>query len=222
MVHVSGHAFGIESRELAADGDTLVHLPHLRQLEIRTKLRLAHEDDLKKLLPAFQLREYANFFEERQGQILRLVDDEYRKRLQRHQRIEELVKRIAQVGSRRAIQTTAFQIADGNHAEVHQQHLQKIFARDERIGDKGGKGAAVKLLEYRPAEGRLPGADLSREHNQTFPATDPGEELVEGRGMRRALEQKSRIRRQAERLLAQSVERFVCERCGWTSQGHFC
>src|SRR5438105_8423332 len=66
MLHVSGHAFRIEWPELASDRDALVHLPHLRQFEIRTKLGLTNENDLKQLVPPFQFREYANFFEQRQ------------------------------------------------------------------------------------------------------------------------------------------------------------
>src|SRR5438045_3009573 len=65
MPHVSCNAFRIKGRKLAPDRDALVHLPHLRQFEIRTKLGLANEDDLKQLVPPFQFREYANLFEQR-------------------------------------------------------------------------------------------------------------------------------------------------------------
>ena len=34
MVHVPGDAGGVERRQLAADGDALIHLPHLRQPEV--------------------------------------------------------------------------------------------------------------------------------------------------------------------------------------------
>ena len=193
MVHVPGDAGGVERRQLAADGDALIHLPHLRQPEARSQLGLADEHDLQELLATFQLREDANLLEQRQRQVLRLVDDEHRKGLQRDQRIEEFVQRIAQVRSRGAVETPACQIPNRNHAKVDEQRLQQIFAGDERIRHERRERPPVQLFQHRSAEGRLAGADLSGQDDETFAAPDSRLKLVERRPVCRTPEQESRV-----------------------------
>ena len=211
MVHISGDTGGVECGQLAADRDALVHLPHLREPEAGSQLGLADEHNLEELFPALQLGKDANLLEEGQRQSLRFVDHEHGERLQRHQRIEKLVERIAQVGSGCAAETATRQIADRNHPEIDEQRLQQIFAGDEWVGDKGRKCAPVELLQHRSTEGRLAGADFTRQYDQTFPAMYSRQNFVERRSVCRAPEQKARVGRQTERLLEQSVERFVDE-----------
>ena len=105
------------------------------------------------------------------------------------------------------------QIGNRDDAEVDEQRLQQIFARDEWIGDEGRECASVEVLQDRSTERGLAGADLAGEDNETFPALDPGQQLVERRSVCRAPEQEPRVGRQAERLFVQPVERFVHERC---------
>ena len=219
MVHVTGDAGGVERRQLAADGDALIDLPHLRQPEAGSKLGLANEHDLEKLLAPFQLREDANLLEQRQRQVLRLVDDEHGKRLQGHQRIEKFVQGITQVGSRGAVETPACQIPNRNHAKVDQQRLQQILAGDERVRHERRERPPVQLLQHRSAERRLACADFSRQDDEAFASPDSRLELVERRSVRGTPEQESRVGRETERLLAQSIERFVGERCGRAGPG---
>ena len=122
------------------------------------------------------------------------------KRLQRHERIEEFVKRVAQVRARHVPQAAFLQLFDGGDAEIHQQHLQQIVARDEGIGDERRKRTAIELLKSRSTQRRLSGSDLACQNDEAFAAPDPGDQRIERSGMGRALVQESGIGRQTERL----------------------
>ena len=86
---VSGNTLAVERLQTAARGHALVELAHLRQLQLRPQLELADQHDLQQLLRRLEVGQDANLFEQRRRQILRLVDDEHRKRLKRHQRLRE-------------------------------------------------------------------------------------------------------------------------------------
>ena len=86
-----------ERRQLAAYRDPLLDLPHLRQAQVVAQLRLPDQHHLQQLLALFELGENANLLDDTERQVLRLVDDQDRERLQRHERVEEFVERVAEI-----------------------------------------------------------------------------------------------------------------------------
>jgi hypothetical protein len=68
------------------------------------------------------------------------------------------------------------------------------------------------MLENRSNQCRLPGADFAREDDQSFAASNTGEQFLEGWRVRRAAIQESWIGREAEGLLFQTEVRLVGER----------
>src|SRR4029453_19399972 len=117
-----------ERTQLATHRHTLIDLAHLRHLEMRLELGLTDEDDLQQLLTLLELGQDADFLEQAKRQVLRFVDDEEGERLQGNQRIEELVERVTQIGTRRACQAAALQIRERDNAEIDEHNLDKAFA----------------------------------------------------------------------------------------------
>jgi len=151
MRDVFPHAGAIERHQLDSHRHTLIELAHRVILELGPKLGLSHEDELQQLLRRFQIGEDADFLEQLRREILRFVDDQNCIRLQRHERLEELVQRVAELGPRRALKTAAPEILDRHHAEVEQQHLQQVVARHERIGHQRAERLPIERLEHTSA-----------------------------------------------------------------------
>ena len=73
----------------------MIELTHLRRPQQRLQIQLADENDLQQLLfIGFEIREDANLLEHRQRQVLCLVDDEHRARLEGDERQQEVVQRV--------------------------------------------------------------------------------------------------------------------------------
>src|SRR5439155_2375363 len=64
---------------------------------------------------------------------------------------------------------------------------------------------AIQLLEHRPAEGRLAGADLARQLDEAFALTNSVEQMVDGLSVFGAVEEEPRVRRDVERRFAQAI-----------------
>ena len=219
VLHVAGSARRIERAELAAHRHALLELSHLRQLEAFSQLGLPDQYDLQELLPPFELREDPDLLEQRQRQVLRLVDHDDREALERRQRIEEVVERITELGARRAVEAAPRQIAHRHDAEVDEQRLQQVFAGDERIGDERRERPPIEVGEHRPAQRRLAGADLAAQDDEPFTPPDAGQQRVVRRPVGRASVQESWIGGEAEGLLVEAVERFVGQRAGEPRRG---
>ena len=127
--------------------------------------------------------------------------------LQRDERIEELVERVAQIRARRAGQAAALQVGERHDAEVHEQHLQQVFARHERIGHERRERPSIEMLQHRSNQRRLAGANLAGQDDEPFAAANTGQEFFEGRGVRGTAIEEARVRREAERLLLEAVVR---------------
>jgi hypothetical protein len=208
MRDVAGNARDVEGLEAAVHGHTLVELPHLRQLQFFAELELPDEYDLQ--LPV-RVGQDADLFEQRQRQILCLVDEDDGERLQRRERREKVVEQIAQLRARGRAQPSARQIFDPRDAEIGEQDLEQLLPRGERIRDEGVERLAFEVLQHRAAERRLAGADVAGEDRQAFAPFYGVQQIVERGRVRAALVEEPRIGRQAERLFLEAVERLVGE-----------
>ena len=176
---------------------------------MRLQLGLANEDNLQQFLPLLEVGEDPDFFEQRQRQVLCLVDDDDGEGLQRDERIEELVERVAEIGARGAGQAAALQVGERHDAEVHEQHLQQVFARHERIGHECRERPSIEMLQHRSNQRRLASTDLAGQDDEPFAAADTRQEFFEGRGVRGTAIEEARIRREAERFFLEAVVGLV-------------
>jgi hypothetical protein len=193
-----------ERRQFTAHRHTLVDLPHLRQPQVVAQLRLTHEHHLQQLLALLELGEDTDLLHDAERQVLGFVDHQHREGLQRHQRVEELVERIAEVLPRGALQPSTVDVGHRRHAESDEQHLEQVFAGDEGVGHERAERLAIELRQDRAAQRGLAGADLTGEDDEPFAAADAGAERLEGGPVRGAVVEEGGIRRQAERLVLQA------------------
>ena len=185
MRDVRGQRIPLERLERAANGNALIDLPHRGVLELVAKLGLADEHELQKLLRSLEIGEDADLLEQRRRKILRLVDDQHRIRLQRNERSQKVVQRIAELRPRRGVQPSALHIVDRHHAELDEQHLQQVFARHKRVGHERAEGFAVERREHAAAERGLARTRLARQDDDAFAAPNARAQLVEHGRMRR-------------------------------------
>ncbi len=76
----------------------LIELPQIRLPQHRFEIRLADQNDLQQLgAVGFEVRQQPDLFENRRREMLRLVDQDDRMRVQRDQRRQELVQRLDQL-----------------------------------------------------------------------------------------------------------------------------
>ena len=106
-------------------------------------------------------------------------------------------------------QLTSLDVLARDHAEVLQDALEQILFRHERVEDQRGERIAIDIFQQGPAQRRLARADVSGDDDEAFAPADGVLEQLEGVRVRRAPVQKLRIRRQAERLLVESVVALV-------------
>src|SRR5688572_23542171 len=118
MRDISSNPVTAEGLEAASRGDALVELAHLRQLQLGPQLELAHQNNLQQFVRRLEVGEDAYLFEQRGRKVLRLVDDENGECLERHERLQKIVQRVAQIGMRCAGHPAALQIVDRHDAEV--------------------------------------------------------------------------------------------------------
>ncbi len=95
-----------------------------------------------------------------------------------------------------------------------EEHLAKqLLNRQERVEDQRGERRLIELLEQRPAQRGLAGADVAGQDNKAFLAPDRLPDLLQGKVVRFASVQKPRIRRKTERGLNESVIVLVHAAC---------
>ena len=78
MPHIGADLVGIERPQVATGGDPLRELAHLLPVEDLQQLRLAEQHDLQQLVAIrLEVGQQAQLFEDIDGEILRLVDDQH-------------------------------------------------------------------------------------------------------------------------------------------------
>src|SRR6185503_8132801 len=131
-----GHVVPIERLELVADRHPLIELPQIGRLQQRLQVELPDENDLQQLLfVGLQVRKNANLLEDREGEVLRLVDDQHRVGLEGHQTEEKIVQGVDERLLADLRQRTAFHLIVRDDAEVLKDPLEQILLGDEGIED---------------------------------------------------------------------------------------
>src|SRR5438067_3988966 len=219
MCHVRGETIRIERLQFVPDRHALVQLPQLRRSQQRLKIQLADEDDLKQLvLVGLQIRQDANLFEDRERQVLRLVDDQYGARLEWNQPEEKVVQCIDQLLLGDLGQPPGLHFLARDHAEVLQDPPQQILFGEERIQHERRKGRAIDLLQQRAAERGFSGTDIAGDDDKPFASADRILQQIERVAVRLAAIEVLRIRREAEWLFREPVIVFVHDYCAATPE----
>src|SRR6185295_13955028 len=92
-------------------------------------------------------------------------------------------------------------------------HLfQQVVVLEQRVGNDRQEGLAFEPLDDGAAEQCLAGADLAGDDDDRLAALECVGDVVERGRVRRALEPKSGVRREAERRLLESEERLIALR----------
>ena len=162
-------------------GHPLLDLSHPRQPQLILELGLPYQHDLQQFPSGFEVRQNPNLFQQRQRQVLHLVDDEHGEGFERFERLQELVQRVAEVGSRRPLQPALDEVLDRHHAELDEHRLQQVFAGHEGVWNEGGERLAVELRQHRPTERGLAQPDVAGEHDETFAPADGRVQVLEHR-----------------------------------------
>ena len=102
-------------------------------------------------------------------------------------------------------QPPALDVFARDDAEILQNELQQILFRQERVQHQRRKRVPVDLFEQRAAKRRLAGADVAGNDHEPFATPDGVLQQLERVRVRLALEEKFRIRCQAERLFREPV-----------------
>ena len=166
-------------------------------VEAVAQFGLPQQNNLQQLaVVGFDVREQADLFEQFLGQILRLVYDEHR--------FPALLDLFEQKfaderdGSQpvAALDVEAEFGRDGLHQPVRVQH---------RVEDERGGKQAVELFEQRAAKRRLARADFARELHEALALADAVKQMIVRLTVPPALKQKTRIRREVERRLFQTI-----------------
>jgi hypothetical protein len=123
---------------------------------------------------AFAVRQEPQLLEHREVQMLRFVDDEHGRRIQRNQGGEEPMQRCDEVMPARTIWTSSV-----HHAEVL-EHLEEQFLDSHAGIDDDADGVmGGKPRQQRAAQEGFPGAGLPYDQHQTFTLLDGRGDLFE-------------------------------------------
>ena len=60
---------------------------------------------------------------------------------------EELVQQVAELGARGRVQPAAREIVDRDDAEIHEHHLQQVFARGKWIAHECAERLAIEVAK---------------------------------------------------------------------------
>src|SRR5688572_15780456 len=137
--------------------------------------------------------------------MLRLVDDQHRAAVQRHQRQQEVMQRPNQLvlaGRREAARP---QCILRHHAKAEEHFSQQLLDRQERIENQRRERRLIEQFEQRAAQRGLTRADVAGEDDKTFFAADGLPDLLQGEIVRLTAVEKPRIGRQTERGLNETV-----------------
>ena len=168
------------------------------------------QDDLQhRAALVLNVRHKADLLEDVRLHVLRLVDDDGRMRPELPERREKLLQGANEIVAVRLGHDRSILRED---AEVLKHLLEKIVPFEQWVVDNRQERLALEPLENGPAEQRLAGADFTGYDDDRFAALECVRDLGEGRGVRRALEPESGIRREAERRLVESEKPLVAVR----------
>lgn len=121
--HIRFNFFARQRLERAANRDALNELAQLRLVQDVEEIELSDDHDLQELLiVGLEIRQHANLFEHVGRQVLRLIDDQHRAAVQRHERQQEIVKRPHQLMLTGRGQATALERFFRNDTKAD-QHL---------------------------------------------------------------------------------------------------
>src|SRR5262245_10501556 len=199
MSHVARGLASRQRRQVITSRDPLRQLSQLHSPQHITQLRLPDQDDLQKLLRRrLQVGEQAHLLEYFRAQVLRFVhDDHYAPPLcmcAEQVSIQCIYQRL-DAGSlaRRHADTQLF--ADGEH---------EFCGRDARIENQGDFSVLRNLAEEATDDRGLAGANLASQLDEAAGLVDAIEKMSERLGVPLAQEQVTRVRRDGERLFAET------------------
>ena len=191
-IDISGHFAELQRRQPMTSRYPLLHLTEFGPRQQLIQFRLPDQHDLQRLMIGVDVGEETNLLENVGAQVLRFVEDQNRLRLQRHQRIEKLLKHLEQAEV--AGLDDVFRIV-GEEAEAVESLAEEIVAGLWRGTDDGHDGPRTAPLADHPAQRGLAGPNRPGHHDDRFVARQRVLDLFEGGEIRRALEEKSGARR---------------------------
>ena len=207
MLDVLPHLVGAQRLEPEASRDALLELTEFRPRQHRLEICLPHQNDLKQRATfVVDIGEQADLLENVRFQVLCLVDDDDRVRLERDEGGKKILQRVYQVVPARRPQLGPV-LRD--HAEVLEELFQEIVAFELRVIDDRDERLARKPLEHGATEERLADADLARDDDERFAPLDRIGDLSERGRVSPTFEHESGVGSQAERRLAQAEEALV-------------
>src|SRR5208283_5774741 len=155
----------------------------------------------KLLLVGFQVRKQPDLFQDLEGQVLRLVDDE--------DNVASPLDPLQQgtVDLRHQIMGAR---SDRGFAQFGQNGAKHLALGDVRVeNERGIVVGGIELVEETPAERSLAAAHLPDEQDEAFLLLHAIFEVLQGLLMRRAQIEKLRVRSDIERHLRETVESLI-------------
>ena len=191
MLDVLADFVAIQRTQVIADGDALAQLAQIVIVQALPQLGLAHKHDLQELaVVGLEIGQQADLFEELVGEILRFIDDEHG------------IAAGVCFGEEEAVDFgDGFQAihALDVEAELHGDGLDELVGVQDGIEDERGRKVGSELFEERAAKSGLAGTDFAGDLHKSFSFANAVKQVVESLTMFRAVKQKARIRRDAER-----------------------
>lgn len=130
----------------------------------------------------FEIREQTHLLENAKREVLRLVHNHHRTRLQRHEREQELMEHVDEILARR--NPAPWAEFPGEHPEITEYAHQQVLLRQKRVQDERHAGPRVQPVHKGPAERGLPGADVTSHHGKPLTSLQRVLEQFEGVGVR--------------------------------------
>jgi len=170
--------------------------------EDRFELGLAHEHDLEELLfVGFEIGEEADLFEDLEGEVLGLVDDED----DVASGVDALEEDLVDLGNQIDLAVGVVELA-----ELGEDGLEHLLLVDAGIDDERGVVAlGVELVEESAAEGGLAAADFTDQDDEAFFLGHPVHEVLECVLMGGAEVKELRVRGDVEWHLREAVEALI-------------
>ncbi|MEZ6194475.1 MAG: hypothetical protein R3F20_01930 [Planctomycetota bacterium] len=194
-----------ERRQVIAHRDALPQLPETGVLDLLLQLGLPEQEDLDELLGlGLEVRDQPDLLHRREGQVLRLVDDEDDVAVLGELLDEELVDRVEDRDPVSLLDVEPELAGDG---------VEELDPGQTGVRHQRGDGAlGLEVAQERAAERRLAGPDLSRDHREPLAGLHGVEELGEGLVVALAREEEARVRRVVEGRPVEAEIRFVHRR----------
>ncbi len=185
---------------MVAHRDALVELAQFVPAQKGVQLRLPDQNDLDQLRTLrLQVRDEPDMLKHLNGEVLRLVDDQY------HGPPGPIL--LQEEGVEHGVQVADFVTLAGK-AELRVHLLHEPDRREDRVEDqRGAVRFRVELVQQRPDDSGLPRADFPRELDEARAVLDGKEQVRESLLVRSAQEEERRVRSEGERRFFEA-ERF--------------